>query len=292
MRTLAKSRSSSQSRLHNERSSSSGAKVKEIPHQAAPGHQVRRPPSNTSGNIAPLERVRSPTRENTNYNQTSLDSIEKESELDAMQEEEAATSSIAIETLNHPPTLQGTHLGSLTALPLQMLSPALSKNIFSDLDTTLESTEDGNGQENILPAVEVILSSSYRQKKQRELQQQQQKEEIVAWPTSGTPQIAEFVFGRLALCGLLGTSFVTLFTGETLSQQIMTYPDNILLISLAVLSASLKLRKSGDGEKSRTSLQVQYLPGFFSVGVERWMGRIAMASFGSLLTWQFLSSFI
>ncbi|KAL4527970.1 hypothetical protein Ndes2526B_g07760 [Nannochloris sp. 'desiccata'] len=217
-------------------------------------HQLRRPPSNTSGNIAPLERVRPPTRENgTLYSEEgSLDSVELE------KKEEEKLGVMAPPTVS-PTTSRGTQLMKLNAVPLEMLSPVLSKDAF--------------------------------QQEQRQGQQKQPRA-VLSFPGSDGRQITELIVGRLALCGLFGTLLVFFFTGQTLPQQIVAYPDNIFLVSIAVLSASFAVentRTSEEGENNK-EIRLQFLPALSSIYVEEWIGRVAMLGFGSFFAWQLLFS--
>jgi hypothetical protein len=226
--------------------------------KATTQHQIRRPPFKSSGNIAPLEREKPSTTENdTQHSQGgSLHSIELENHQELK--------TIGVPTSAPPPppfTNRSTRVMKLNAVPLKMLSPVLSKNAF--------------------------------QQEQQQLRQQQQQPLLSPFPDSDArTQIFELIVGRLAFCGLFGTLLVFVFTGQTLPQQIQAYPDNIFLVTIAVLSASFALVK----EKTRTvggnnsGIQVQFLPALSSIDIEKWIGRVAMLGFGSLLAWQLLSS--
>jgi hypothetical protein len=156
-----------------------------------------------------------------------------------------------------------THIGSLNAVPVSMLSPTLAKDTFQRQQTH--------------------HTSLHHQEQHRPLSFQ------------GSGQlVAELVIGRLALCGIFCTTIVSLFTDQSLPQQIRAYPDNILLVTLAVLSASLVVVKDKTTmEKKKVNreengMQLHYVPVLSNIEVEKWVGRVAMLCFASLLAWQLL----
>jgi hypothetical protein len=219
------------------------------PSQQQHNHQVRRPPYNSSGNIAPLERVRSPPVPRENEEESKLPALEQE------KDDEENAREYEILTTN---TALCTQLMSLNALPIDMLSPALSNKTFQS---------------------------------QQQQEQQLQLQQPLVFPGADSSQITELIVGRLALCGLFGSGIVYMFNGQTLPEQIVAYPDNIILVTLAVLSASLALvekTKEEREEGNKYGIKLQYLPALSSLGVEKWIGRLAMLGFSSILAWQLL----
>jgi len=221
--------------------------------KATAHHQLRRPPSNSSGNISILERAKPLTTENDSLNS-------ERSSLESVELEKEELETIAAPSSATPTARINTQVMKLNAVPLKMLSPVLSKDAF--------------------------------QQKQQQGQQREQPQPDLSLPGSDGLQILELIVGRVAFCGLFGTLFVSICTGQTLPQQIGAYPDNIFLMSIAMLLASFAVvkRRTSIEEGNNKDIRLQFVPALSSIDVEKWIGRVAMLGFGGLLAWQLLSS--
>jgi hypothetical protein len=86
---------------------------------------------------------------------------------------------------------------------------------------------------------------------------------------------------RLAMVGFVGSGLVFLFRGEAVLQQAAKYPDNVLLVSLAVVASSLFVRSVDRG------LEVRFLPAW-DLSAELLNGRLAMMGFAAVVAWEII----
>jgi hypothetical protein len=96
-------------------------------------------------------------------------------------------------------------------------------------------------------------------------------------------QLTELVIGRLALCGFCSGVLVSLLTGKTILDQAALWPDNVVLIGLAVLSSCLTVNTQNG------SVVVRFLPLFSSMKLERRLGRTAVIGFSAAMLFEALA---
>lgn len=118
---------------------------------------------------------------------------------------------------------------------------------------------------------------------------EQQLEKIVAdgGEKINGRELTELIIGRLALTGFLSGVGVCLLTGKTLLDQAALWPDNVVLIAIAVVASCITVHK--EDEKM---ISVRFLPLFTSMKIERRLGRVAIVGFAVALFLEGIALFL